>query len=111
MKISKKDIIEEDIYKTYSALHYETTLRFMGRKIKIHIKSDAYDFQSSATLAVYSGDKLSWNMLHKIPYQKMQTAHMLYYKFNENEEPTLLSKYRFQKDIDTLLCIAKALFE
>lgn len=50
-----------------------------AHKIRLTIKSDSYDFQSSAVAEVWNGATLSWNRVHSIPYKLMKTRAGLIY--------------------------------
>lgn len=72
-----------------------------GLKIKVTIKSDAYQQQSYANADVWSESDLKWNKVFSIHYSNMSTPEGLVYKQTYN-----LDRF-FTKDKDTLLSKAK----
>lgn len=49
-----------------------------SRKVRLTVKSDASDFQSSAISEIWDGQR--WNVVHAIPYGQMKTPHQLIYR-------------------------------
>lgn len=94
-------LISEEISKGRQDLVFMRLFNMGDHKLKIHIVSDSYDFQSSAQIEIFHPSELKWNTLHRIHYSKMQTPSSLAYKTPQ------VGVEAFQKDIDTLIGVAK----
>lgn len=81
-----------------------------GLKIKIDIKSDAYDFQSFARVSVFNQSELKWNVISSIPFANMNTPTKLFYSINRSENPAILTD-KFQKDVEILIKEAEAILD
>ena len=53
-----------------------------GVKIRVEIRSDAYDFQSYCTLDVFNKAEGKWHEVLRRPYGNMETRHGLHYEPN-----------------------------
>lgn len=89
-----------EIAKGRQSVNAQQIFSIGGAKIRVRIKSDAYDFQSYATAEVWSAESLSWNEVHSIQPANMATQHGLAYK------PTAPHAGDFLQDIDTLVRVA-----
>lgn len=92
------------ISKTYSkgqqSHNYQEILSADGKKLRISIKRDAYDFQSYARVEALGNDEIKWNVIHSIPYTeiKMKKSYV-----------SQASAADFADDRAELLRVAKAL--
>lgn len=66
-------------------------------KLRIHIVSDSYDFQKSAKISRWNGEK--WHMVHALHFSEMKTSASYLRNCSEVE---------FKADRDQLLKVAKA---
>lgn len=74
-----------------------------GHRFRIVIVSDPYDFQSSASVDVWSKPKMAWSNVTNIDYGSMQTPAGVGHKQDWKD----LS--RFEEDYDYLLGVAMQL--
>lgn len=74
-----------------------------GKKLKITIRSDAYDFQSHARCHVLT-PALTWEVLCHIQFKLMKTPHKLAYGTTEGSLVNFFMKDR-QDLIDTALML------
>jgi hypothetical protein len=95
--------LNKQIARGRQSLDYRETLEHKGKKVRVRIQSDSYDFQSYAIVELFDGGK--WNQLDIIPFSEMETNEGLYYKVKDSN----LSKYSylFQKDRDKLIKLAQ----
>ncbi len=82
---------------------FERIFSFGDKKLKIVIKSDAYDSQSYARMYIFSPTSMQWNILNDIHYSLMGTEHKLYYK-----KPKVTTA-NFENDAKKLTDIAKVI--
>lgn len=68
---TKEELIEEIISKGSQSVSYREIYKVSNYKIKLEIKSDAYDMQSYARAYVLKD--LEWSLIYSIPYSKMTT--------------------------------------
>ncbi len=80
LKTVQKEIAKGDQY-----MHYTEIVDIAGEKLKISIKSDAYESQTYARIKVFSPTEKTWNDLASIHYSKMQTPAKLVYKASHDD--------------------------
>lgn len=80
---------------------YTETLKAGAHKLRIHIRSDSYDFQSSARIEVWRPADLKWSQVADIHYSRMQTQASYVHA----------SAVLFKADRDNLLAQAVAILE
>ena len=80
---------------------FERIFSFGDKKLKIAIKSDAYDIQSYARMYIFSPTLMQWNILNDIHYSLMATEHKLYSKKSR------VTVANFENDAKKLTDIAK----
>lgn len=93
--------ISQTIAKMGQSVKAERFIQHGAVALRAVIKSDSYDFQSKASLEVWSPESLCWNFLVDIPYSLMETPPKLAYK-DDGLDPR-----HFGQDFETLY--AKAL--
>lgn len=81
---------------------YMEIFELNGRKVKVEVKSDAFDFQCYARVKVLDVNN-GWYVLYAIPYSEMKTRSGLYYAKDGKDE-----KY-FVEDVECLKKMAKEL--
>ena len=81
-----------------------------GRKLKVAICRNAYDFQSSAKIAIQDKNTLGWLPLAAIPYPQMKTQ-MSYVVTNAKAVGPEHDARTVQLDVNTLLEKAKMLID
>jgi len=81
---------------------YTEVLHAGDHKLRVSIRSDAYAFQSWATVKRWDGDK--WHLVHSIHHSQMKTPHSMYV----GPTPTDRS---FRADRDELLRVASAILD
>lgn len=72
--LAEKKILPPQVSKGQQTVSYLEIISVNDKRLKIEIKSDFYDFQSTATIKVWAGDAEGWIIVHSIPYQQMVTA-------------------------------------
>lgn len=72
------DVISKEIGIGRQSATLTEVIRLAGYKLKIVIKSDSYDFQSSAAIYVWSGINEGWTRVHSIHFNAMKTPAGLY---------------------------------
>jgi hypothetical protein len=83
---------------------YTELIELAGRKLKVFIESDSYDFQSCARISALQPDAVKWEVIGSIHYSKMWTQHKLKYMPIGANSPL-----SFAKDRDALVQIATLL--
>jgi hypothetical protein len=78
-----------------------------GRKIRLSIKSDSYEFQCHAYAEVWSPTNLRWNRVASIPHANMKTRSGLAYLPANNKATAV----HFEADRQTLLTMVKAILD
>ena len=100
--------IKEEYSLGQQSANFNQILEFpSGLRLKIHIKSDSYDFQSHAKAEIFNPNTLSWNLVTNIPYSNMKTPSKLVYTISNKESSQSvlknnLSKH-FKQDTETLI--------
>lgn len=85
---------------------YTGTFSHLGRKVRIRIRSNAYDFQCSAIVETLDETKLAWNPLASIHHSRMKTPDKLCYSPLATGDPAIAETRLlplFRDDIDALL--------
>lgn len=78
-KTPTAQVISTSVSEGRQSVTSQDILLIDGHKIRLTIKSDSYDFQSSAVAEVWNGATLSWNRVHSIHYAQMKTRPGLIY--------------------------------
>lgn len=80
-------------------------LEFKGHKLRLHIKSDSYKFQSYAIVSIFHTGNLKWNQLVSIPHGNMKTEEgICYYQAAQGSNPQLEKlKHKFIDDRESLI--------
>jgi hypothetical protein len=94
VKATKYEIITESVNKGDQYSLFTRLFKMGDKKLKIEIKSDAYDCQCYANIQIFNRESLQWNNLHSIHYSAMATPPKLVYR-----SPTVDS---FKIDTDLL---------
>jgi hypothetical protein len=68
----KETLIENIIFLGSQSLNLREIYKLNDRKIKLEIKSDAYDMQSYARAYILKDEK--WEQIYSIPYSQMKTS-------------------------------------
>lgn len=71
-KISAQ-IIEVKTWKGTQSVHFRKIMKLNDYKIKIEIKRDSYDNQSSAVGYFFNPTKMEWVVVYSIPYPEIKT--------------------------------------
>ena len=95
-------LIDKMISKGTQDVTYKEIFELNGRKVKVEVKSDSYDFQCYARVKVLDLHN-GWYVLYAIPHSEMKTRSGLYYVENWKDE-----KY-FMEDVESLKKMAKEL--
>lgn len=95
-------LIDKMVSKGTQDVTYKEIFELNGRKVKVEVKSDSYDFQCYARVKVLDVNN-GWYVLYAIPYSEMKTRSGLYYVENWKNE-----KY-FMEDVESLKKMAKEL--
>ena len=82
MKDTKKEQPVKVIDRTFHHMnqsHYlnsilQVTQGTTAHKLKVHIRRNAYDFQSEATVKIWNQATLSWNFVASLPYNGEEKA-------------------------------------
>tara|TARA_R100001594_G_C3936520_1_gene239532 strand:+ start:85 stop:405 length:321 start_codon:yes stop_codon:yes gene_type:complete len=98
-------ILSREYFNGQQSVGFEGLYEYKNHKLKIRIKIDSYDFQSSAKIFIFDKQELNWNLLASIPYSKMESNMVFCYR--KVDELLHSEKLAIQKDIDTLLNKAK----
>jgi hypothetical protein len=93
--------IKLEISKGSQDVIYKEILNLGKHKVQITIRSDAYNFQSSAKISVWKD--LEWSLIDSIHHGQMKTRHGLAYDNYVERD--------FKLDRDTLLKVAKQILE
>jgi len=100
-----KTITAAEIGKGKQSVNFTETVEIKGKKIRINIKSDAYDFQSYAKAQGFNPDTMTWTEVASIHFSKMKTPkELIYHPNNEG-----LNAKWFKDDRDTLINEVKKL--
>lgn len=70
--------LSSDISKGDQSVLFKETLNYGAKKVRIEIKSDAYEKQCFARVSLWDGEK--WNRIDFIPSSKMNTEDKLAYQ-------------------------------
>lgn len=101
-------LINKTITKGTQEVTYTELFEMNGKKLKLVIKSDSFDFQCYAKVMVLKQDE-GWFNLCDIHYSNMKTPDQLYYKYNRDEKPSIEDEKYFAEDIKALKELAKQL--
>lgn len=85
-------------------LNYKEIIEHKGHKLRVSIKSDSYDFQSSAKVEVF--DNMKWNHVDGIHFSQMKTPATLYV-IPKGEKDLSKFAHFFKADRDRLVKLAK----
>jgi hypothetical protein len=99
-KISTSTVAKQVAKGTQDVVYDEILNLSGGRKVKVSIRSDSYDFQSHAKISSWDGAK--WHEVHRILHSMMKTPHGLYYR------PGVVDETSFKADRDELIRVAEA---
>lgn len=86
----ERKVISKEVAKGQQDVVFKEILVTGGLRLRVDIRSDAYDFQSHARIDVFRPADLKWNHLASIHYSVMTTPHKLYYKLNGTDEQWFL---------------------
>lgn len=73
-KKAKAKRLSQELYNSQQSWYYESIWNFMGEKVSISIRRNAYDFQSHRSASVYDPERKQWNALCSLSFEK---AHCL----------------------------------
>ena len=105
MKKVKTKLVEEKYYNGRQSVEYVGIYKLGVFKLRIRIDIDSVDFQSGATIKVWSKDTLQWNFLASIHSTKMASRRVFAYR--KILELTPDEKTHIKCDIHSLLESAK----
>ena len=100
----KDELIEEIISKGSQSVSYREIYKHDNFKIKLEIKSDAFDMQSYARAYVLKD--LEWSLIYSIPYSKMVTPFNIICRMMTDTEYKKLfiqDRDKLKKEIETIL--------
>ena len=83
MKLTQ-DILRREIFDTRNDKEFDELLKIKGDVFNVHIKANSYNFQSSATIKMWSDVDNKWNVVSSIPYPKMN-SYKYEHKFKEDK--------------------------
>ena len=63
--MAKNNVISDRTWQGHQSWNREVIENIGGKRVRLTVKVDAYDFQSWAKAELWSGDK--WNTIHHIP--------------------------------------------
>ena len=100
--------IDVKVSKGRQDLRYLEILKMGGKKFRISIRSDSYDFQCHAKISIWNSDKDEWNLVYSIPYSEMKTESKLYYicKSKKIDLKSYSAKSKFKEDREELIRLA-----
>ena len=96
-------MIKQATNETIDAVSRIEVFEYKGRKFKVDIKSDGFDFQSHARIKLWDGDK--WNLVDSIHFSNMKTPHQLRF------HPQRATASDFSDDIKSLHNVAMRIVE
>lgn len=100
-------LLQERYFNGTQSINYEGLFSFMDHKLKVSIKKDSYDFQSSCAVSIFDKAKNAWNRLASIPFRQMQTVISDVYVYTKIEASGKGLRHHdqdaFKKDIEELL--------
>lgn len=94
--LPKEEVIELDYLKGRQSIECRKIWKTGDIKLKLHIKVDAYHFQSSAICWLWDPNKFEWVMIYSIPYQNMASFNNVSYITHERPENCA---WAFKQDI------------
>jgi DNA polymerase IIIc chi subunit len=63
--------ISSRVWNSEQSWHCEVLEKLAGRKVKLYVRCNSYDFQSYARSYVWKNDE--WSFVHEIPGEHLQT--------------------------------------
>lgn len=91
MKLSQESIRKE-YYETKNDKEFDELVIIKGEVFNVHINANSYDFQSRATIKIWSDHDNKWNIVSSIPYPKMNSYKTEHY-FKEKKSPYEIDKF------------------
>lgn len=91
-------------WKGQQSVNYRQIITLENFKVKLEIKRDSYDFQSSAVASVWSTESMEWKNVYSIPGQLMKTSDNMVHGVEK-----VIPSNIFSMDIQTLLTGAKSI--
>ena len=104
--IQKPKVIDEQLTVGKQSVNLVRIEENNGKKFKISIQSDSYDFQSYARMSLWDGVK--WHQINSIHNKQMNTPHKLCYRSECRTNVDNL-RYLFNSDVSQLRKIAHAI--
>lgn len=92
--------LSKEIGRGRQSVTYRETFEHNGKKVRIEIKSDSYDFQCYARVSVFHD--FQWNKIDSIHHSRMQTPPKLIYR-----QYDLANEADFKADRNRLVKLAK----
>lgn len=74
MKKAKNGRLSQQLFSQSQSWYYKAIWNFMGEKLEINIRRNAYDFQSHRRISIFDPKEKKWNALCSLPFD---TAHCL----------------------------------
>lgn len=97
---SKEDKrLSQHMYNSEQSWHYKSIWNFMGKKLSVQIKRNAYDFQSYQCVSIFNSNTNGWNRLLSLPVNEASNCFPISYvhrdadiKLFEKDEAELLKQ-------------------
>lgn len=75
--MAKNNVISDRTWSGHQSWNREVIENIGGKRVRMTVKVDAYDFQSFAKSELWNGEK--WHTVHKIPGQEVQAFKKISY--------------------------------
>lgn len=95
----KNNVISDRTWSGHQSWNREVIENVSGKRVRMTVKVDAYDFQSWAKAELWNGEK--WHTVHMIPGQQVRAVKRVSY-VQRTCTPT-----EFDADIDELRSVTK----
>lgn len=97
--MAKSNVISDRTWQGHQSWNREVIENIGGKRVRLTVKVDAYDFQSWAKAELWNGEK--WNTIHHIPGQEIKSFGQVSY-VSRSCDPKV-----FDKDLNELRSVAK----
>lgn len=98
-------LIDQQLYNKDQSWHYEGIYKYGDHKLRVYIRRNAYDHQSSLKVEVWNPEQLEWKMIRTVPMEKIRSSYeWTYTKQNVPMGP-------FEEDAQDLLNMAAAILD
>lgn len=77
----KKDTrLSQQLSHSQQSWYYKAIWDFMGEKLSVSIRRNAYDFQSHRCVSIYEPEKKCWNALCKLSFDESAPSFKVFYQ-------------------------------